>query len=71
MVRINLTDGFVNKIMKRFAQKYIAKRLGATTKLDIHTLTLDERDGRVSLKIDVDVDMAKDEVLRLVEKMYE
>ena len=58
MLKIALTNRLVNAIVKKLMERYFKKRLGDDAKISINELSAEEKDGRVKLKINAELDLS-------------
>lgn len=58
MLKIALTNRLVNTIAKKLMERYFKKKLGDAAKICINELSAEETDGRVKLKINVELDLS-------------
>lgn len=67
MLKIALTNRIINSLAKKVIGKILAKKLGINSDIKINELYAIENEGKVKLKIDVEVEISSEEAEFLID----
>lgn len=69
MDNLKISSGLTGKLVAKFISKLLLKKTGIYSVIDINEITVDFDGDRALLHIDIDADVPKSEVIKLIDKM--
>lgn len=69
MIKFVLTNKLANALTKKLVGKLLAKKLGVDGKLIVNELYAVENDGRVKLRINVELDVSSEVAESLIDQI--
>lgn len=60
MIKLALTNKFVNVLAKKLVAKFLAKKIGTDGNVVINELYAIEQDGRLKIKINAELDISNE-----------
>ena len=69
MDEMKISSGFTTALISKIAQSLLSKKLGCKIELKINELRATVTDGKTHLHLDIDADMDKVELSRLLKQL--
>ena len=69
MIKLALSNKLVNALAKKVIAKFLAKKLGTDSKITINELSAEEANGRVKLKMNMELDISENTAVSLIDSL--
>lgn len=64
-----LTQNGFGGIIASFLKRFIKKKINCNMDLNFDEICIDEEDGKISLHVDINAELSKDELIKLLQSM--
>lgn len=69
MLKLNLTNGFVSRIVARFVEKWLIRKLGVKLKLTIAEAIISDDGNNADIHLDVGIKLKADDLSVIIDKL--